>query len=437
MSAADPRAAAFHTLQRVLAGQTLDQVFERNADALDARDKGFARELATGVVRRYFSLSADVARFIRRPMAEIDTDVLILLLLGAYQIRHMRVPGFAAVHATVELARETPARSAGGLINAVLRRVAESEAPTDVDEQSRYDHPTWLIHALQEAYPERWEALLLTSLGRAPLTIRVNQHLTSREAYLDRLAAEGIAASATPLSDVGVQFANAMESAAVPGYTEGICTIQDEGAQLAVPQLLLHSGLRVLDACAAPGNKTSQIIEAAPNCELVALDIDPHRVASTRRNLSRLQHAQRVQAASLTDLPGWWDGVPFDRILLDAPCSGTGTMRRHPEIKLLRQPEDIQRLVQTQRSLLDAAWKVLKPGGVLVYSTCSLLPQENEQVVEYFLRKTPDARLHVAEPDAAAESNTAVPPDSNPSLILPIDDGTDGFFMARLQKLVA
>ncbi len=437
MSAADPRAAAFRTLQRVLAGQTLDQVFERNADALDARDRGFARELATGVVRRYFSLSADVARFIRRPMAEIDTDVLILLLLGAYQIRHMRVPGFAAVHATVELARETPARSAGGLINAVLRRVVESEAPANLDDQSRYDHPSWLIQAIQEAYPKRWEALLHTSLGRAPLTVRVNLDLSTREAYLARLATEGVAASATTLSDVGVQFANPMESAAVPGYTAGICTIQDEGAQLAVPHLLLRSGLRVLDACAAPGNKTSQIIETAPNCELVALDIDPHRVASTRRNLSRLKHTQVVQAANLTEVSAWWDGVPFDRILLDAPCSGTGTMRRHPEIKLLRQPEDIQRLVQVQRALLDAAWQVLKPGGVLVYSTCSLLPQENEQVIAHFLRKTPDAQLHAAEFGGDVDSHDALVPGSNPSLILPVDDGTDGFFMARLQKVAA
>ena len=316
MSAADPRSAAFRTLQRVLAGQTLDQVFERNADALDPRNRAFARELATGVVRRYFSLSADVARFIRRPMAEIDTDVLILLLLGAYQIRHMRVPGFAAVHATVELARETPARSAGGLINAVLRRVVESEAPTDIDEQARHDHPTWLIQAVQEAYPERWEALLQTSLGRAPLTVRVNQNLSTREAYLARLATEGIAASATTLSDVGVQFASPMDSAALPGYADGVCTIQDEGAQLAVPFLLLRAGLRVLDACAAPGNKTSQIIEAALNCELIALDVDAHRVASTRRNLSRLKHTQLVQTANLTALQTWWDGVPFDRILL-------------------------------------------------------------------------------------------------------------------------
>ena len=437
MSAADPRAAAFRTLQRVLGGQTLDQVFERNADALDARNRGFARELATGVVRRYFSLSADVSRFVRRPIAEIDTDVLILLLLGAYQIRYMRVPGFAAVHATVELARVTPARSAGGLINAVLRRVAESEAPASLDAQSRYDHPSWLIEAFRLAYPDSWEALLLTSLGRAPLSVRTNPQLVTRGDYLSRLIDEGIEASATKLSLVGVQFANPMDSAAIPGYSAGFCTIQDEGAQLAVPHLLLQGGLRVLDACAAPGNKTSQIIEAAPNCQLVALDIDAQRVASTRRNLARLQHAQNVSVADLSDLAAWWDGVPFDRILLDAPCSGTGTMRRHPEIKLLRQPEDVQRLVQVQRTLLGAAWQVLKPGGFLVYSTCSLLPQENEQVIEHFLRNTPDAQVHQVNPESVENSRGVRAHANNPVMLLPVQDGTDGFFMARLRKLTA
>ena len=425
MPKADPRLAGFRIVQRVLAGQTLDTAFERSTVGLEPRDRAFARELSTGIVRRYFSLSADVARFTRRPLAEIDTDVLILLLVGAYQIRYMRVPGFAAVHATVELARATPAKAAGGLVNAVLRKVANTPPGAPADEEARHDHPQWLIDALRAAYPEQWAGILQTSLGRSPLTVRVNRRVTTRDDYLQMLSARGIAAGPTQASADGVQFEVPLEAAAIPGLEEGACSIQDESAQLAVPALRLGDGMRVLDACAAPGNKTSHILDLGlRDLSLTVTDIDARRAALTRQALLRLGHDVDVRVADASVPETWWEGEPFDRILLDAPCSGTGTLRRHPDIKLLREPEDVQRLVGIQRALLDGAWTMLAPGGELLYSTCSLLPQENMHVVEQFARLADDVTLEPLD----------VAPYMAYGMLLPVPEGPDGFFMVRLRK---
>ncbi len=424
MPNSDPRLAAFHIVQRVLAGQPLDAAFERNTLSLDARDRAFARELSTGMVRHYFSLSADIGRFTSRPLADIDTDVLILLLVGADQIRHMRVPGFAAVHATVELARATPAMAAGGLVNAVLRRVANSAPDEPPNEEARHDHPQWLIDAIRAAYPEHWVSILATSLGRAPLTVRVNRLKTTRDDYLALLASRGIPAEPTRASADGVQFGSPIESSAIPGFDDGMCTIQDESAQLAVPALQLADGMRVLDACAAPGNKTGQMLELGLDLALTVTDIDGRRATQTRQALARLGHDVEVQVADASSPETWWEGAPYDRILLDAPCAGTGTLRRHPDIKLLREPEDVQRLMGIQRALLDGAWTMLAPGGMLLYCTCSLLPQENMRVVEQFARLGEDVSIEPVD----------IAPYMVNGTLLPVADGPDGFFMVRLRK---
>lgn len=420
------RLAAYRALVDVLArGRTLDRALDQATKALPPRDRAFGREVATGVVRHYFSLSHALAPLLRQSVADLDTPVLVLLLIGAYQIRHMRVPSFAAVNETVDLARQTPASRAGGLVNAVLRRFAHArdEATPTVDAEARYDHPLWMIELLSREYPGDWEQLLTTDQERAPLVVRIDRRRITRDAYLEQLAGLGIAARPASYSPIGVQFAEARDAASIPGFAEGVVAIQDEGAQLVAEEVEFEARARVLDACAAPGNKTAQLLEREPSLDLLACDSDPQRVAFTKDALARAGHRARVVCADLRRLRDWWDGNPFDHVLLDAPCTGTGTLRRHPDIKLTRLPEDVDRLAALQRELIECAWEVLAPGGQLVYATCSLLAEENEQVAQHLLRNAADAERRAPRQAAFGSGQ-----------LLTTSDGPDGFFVARFRK---
>ena len=403
----------------------------RHGSNLDHREKALARELAFGTLRHLPLLDAWLARVARRPPRRRDTDVRALALLGLYQLAFTRVPPHAAVSATVELARALGKPWAAGFVNAALRRfAAERDAIERIElpASARLAHPAWLLEAFEHSWPERWESIARANLERPPMTLRVNTLRTSRRSYLDRLSREGIGARATRHSDAGVVLDSPRDVESVPGFAEGLVSVQDEAAQLAAALLDASRGSRVLDACAAPGGKTAHVLErGAGGVEMVALDRDPRRIADLERTLARLGLAPRVLLADAQAPDTWWDGRPFDRILLDAPCSGTGIIRRRPDVKVLRRPGDVEPMAGRQNAMLHALWPLLARGGRLLYATCSVLPRENESVVRGFVTERADA--HAAPLDAAWGR-----PTGHGRQILPGEGAMDGFFYAVLAK---
>tara|TARA_R110002012_G_scaffold261068_3_gene442884 strand:+ start:2563 stop:3852 length:1290 start_codon:yes stop_codon:yes gene_type:complete len=400
-----------------------------------ARDQALVQELAFGTARWYTRLDALTRDLLNKPMKAADLDLQALLLVGLYQLLYLRVPAHAAIAATVECATEMGKPWAKGMLNAVLRRVqresAELLAIVDQSPSERVSHPGWLFKRLQRAWPEQLDAITHANNLHPPMTLRVNQQQVSRDDYLLALHNAGIAATACNFSTLGIQLAQACDVLQLPGFAQGQVSVQDEAAQLAAPLLDLQPGQRVLDACCAPGGKTCQMLEQQPALsEMLALDLEPQRLKRVAENLQRLQLTATLKAADARDLADWWDGTPFQRILLDAPCSATGVIRRHPDIKLTRKAADISALASLQGEILDQLWQTLAVGGILVYATCSVLPEENTQVIEAFLARQPGARAL----DIAADYGIAQPCGRQ---LLPQADGHDGFYLAKLVKLSA
>lgn len=429
---ANPRAAAALVLEQVMAAaRRLDDALD---DALAARpsEPALIQELAYGTLRWFHLLQAIAGMFLVKPLKPKDRDLQALLLIGLYQLRFMRVATHAAVHETVAAAEALEKPWAKGLINACLReylrRETQARAEIEKDPALALSHPPWLLEKIRSAYPDRWREILAAGNERPPMTLRVNLAKTTRAAYRGRLHAAGLAAREQFVLASDLTLEQPAPVAQLPGFAQGEVSVQDAAAQFAAVLLDAQPGERLLDACAAPGGKTGHVLErAAGRLELVALDREPARVALIAQNLGRLGLAARLVAADAMRPEPWWDGRPFDRILLDAPCSATGVLRRHPDVKLRRRPTDLPRLGQTQAGLLSALWPLLKPGGKLLYVTCSILPEENEQPIQAFLAHAADA---VEEP---------LPPDVGPARaagrqILPGQSGMDGFYYARLRK---
>jgi 16S rRNA (cytosine967-C5)-methyltransferase len=398
----------------------------------DPRERAFAQELAYGALRWLPRLDALLDQVLERPLPARAVELRAILLLGLYQILHTRVPPYAAVSETLALLAGTHQRWASGLANAVLRRVDREReallARLDQDEAARYAHPAWLVAALREAWPRDWQAILAANNARAPLTLRVNARRTTRAAYLAALAHAGMAARPAPHTEHGVVLEAPVDVEALPGFGAGLCSVQDAAAQLAAPLLGLAPGQRVLDACAAPGGKTAHILEAEPAlAEVVALEQDRGRAQALRSTLDRLGLAATLVSGDAGEPAAWWDGAPFERILLDAPCSATGVIRRHPDIKVRRRAADVASAAETQARLIDALWPLLAPGGALLYATCSVFPRENEEVLARFLATHPDAQPTVL--DAAWGR-----PRGPGRQVLPGDDGMDGFFYALVRR---
>ncbi|HKJ22130.1 MAG TPA: 16S rRNA (cytosine(967)-C(5))-methyltransferase RsmB, partial [Gammaproteobacteria bacterium] len=277
------------------------------------------------------------------------------------------------------------------------------------------------------AWPDHWQAILSANNRHPPLSLRVNPHRATRGDYLERLHAQGMEARPIPHTDQGISLVRPVDALSLPGFADGACSVQDGAAQLAAPLLDARPGERVLDACCAPGGKTTHLLECQPRARVVALDKDPRRLETVRANLERLQlHAETI-AADAADPHRWWDGQPFDRILLDTPCSATGVIRRHPDIKVLRRAADITALAATQQRLLDALWPLLRRGGMLLYTTCSVLKEENQDRIRAFIDTHPEARLETLRVvwGHALDQGRQV---------LPGDDDMDGFYYARLRK---
>lgn len=432
----NPRLAAARALAAVLSGKaSLNSSLPAQLDKVEDRDRGLVQDLAFGTARWQPRLDLLAAQLLQKPFKAADSDVQALLLVGLYQLFYTRIPAHAAIGETVGCADKLKKPWAKGLLNAVLRRAQrEGEgilAGMARDPVVRTAHPRWLQKSLKAFWPEQWEAICAANNAHPPMILRVNRRHHSRDAYLALLAEAGIAASPCRYSRDGILLAEACDVRGLPGFAEGWVSVQDEAAQLAADLLELAPGQRVLDACCAPGGKTCHLLEAEAGLgEVVAIDLEEKRLARVRENLERLGLDARLIACDARDTASWWDGKPFQRILLDAPCSATGVIRRHPDIKLTRQADDIPALAALQSELLDALWPTLEVGGMLLYATCSSLPTENTDVIDAFLARTPGAR----ELDLATEAGLR---QSHGRQLLAQEGGHDGFYYAKLIKIAA
>ena len=432
----NPRLAAARALASVLSGKaSLGSSLPPLLDKVDARDRGLAQDLAFGTARWQPRLALIAEKLLQKPFKAADHDVEALLLIGLYQLFYTRIPAHAAIGETVACVDKLKKTSLKGLLNAVLRNAQRDGeaicASLDSDPVLHTAHPRWLQKALKANWPEHWQAICAANNAHPPLILRVNRRLRSRDAYLVELATAGIAASPCTYSRDGIVLAQACDVTGLPGFAAGHVSVQDEAAQLAADLLQLAPGQRVLDACCAPGGKTCHLLEAEPKlAHVLGVDLEAKRLVRVRENLARLGLEAELIAADGRDLASWWDGQPFQRILLDAPCSATGVIRRHPDIKLTRQASDITALATLQGELLDALWTTLEVGGILLYATCSVLPEENSDNIGAFLARTPGARE--LDIDGAFGLKQA-----HGRQLLPQVDGHDGFYYAKLIKIAA
>ena len=403
----------------------------KNSAGLAAGARSRAAAMVYGTLRQRRLLLNTLKPLFNYKITERHRIVQALLLVALYQLTFMRVPVHAVVAATVSACADIERKGFTSLVNAILRRFLREGGQLlhSDNEAVDYSFPDWLYTKLKESYPERCRDILQHSNEKAPLFLRVEQSKTTREAQLAELAAAGINAQACALYSGAIELESALNVEHIPGFAQGRCTVQDLSAQLAAPLMDLESlpaGSRVLDCCCAPGGKSAHILDLNPEVSLTAFDVDHNRLKSTQDTLTRLGRTnvtlQALDATKLAELEG-----TFERILVDAPCSGTGVIRRHPDIKWLRRAKDISALAQVQAAILDAAYDKLSPGGLLVYTTCSILPEENDAQVQAFLARHPEASLKAFT--LGTQSYTTLQR-------LPGDDHGDGFFYARFVKPV-
>ena len=423
-------------------GRSLDTALADAEERTSVTDRPLLRMLCYGSLRFHYRLRGQLRLLLDRPLKARDSVIESLLVIGLYQLGDTRVPDHAAVSMTVEAVRVLRRPKYAGLVNAVLRNFVRRDIasrPLD-DDEADFNHPAWLLARLRSDWPDHWASILEANDERAPMWLRVNGLRYDARQYLERLRQASDAPEATgdlvPFAKHAIRLATPTGVEALPGFAEGAVSVQDAAAQLAAPWLLTGNGGRVLDACAAPGGKTAHLLELlGEDADVVAIDSDELRVARIGDNLARLGLDATVMHADAAVPSTWWDGKPFDRILLDAPCSATGVIRRHPDIKVLRRDSDIDALAEKQRSILAALWSMLKPGGRLLYVTCSVLAAENEGVAGPFIESRPDARedrvLHDYNiRDLMQERRTGYQ-------VLPGTAGMDGFYFAAIDKAAA
>ncbi len=421
------RALAARLNNRVVGeGQSLAALDDEAFAGLPERDRPLLMALLMATLRWHHRLDWQIGQLLERPLKRQDALLGALLRVGLAQIQDLRIPDHAAVSATVNASRELGLERARGLVNAVLRRFLRERGALEMRAErepvARYSHPAWLIAALERDWPEQWREILDRGNELPPLWLRVNRRRIEREAYRQMLGDSGKIATADETAADALLLAEACPVDELPGFAAGLVSVQDVAAQRAADLLDLAPGCRVLDACAAPGGKTAHILERCPGvAEVVAVDSDAQRLETVAANLDRLGLAATVVAGDAGQPADWWDERPFDRILVDAPCSATGVIRRHPDIKLLRRSGDLEGLAAGQRRMLEALWPLLKAGGRLVYATCSVLRVENPGVAAAF---------------AAAREGASLPPFGSPEhfQLFPGQANGDGFYYACLKK---
>jgi 16S rRNA (cytosine967-C5)-methyltransferase len=438
VATADARSLAAQAVARILDdGVTLDAALQHALAAAPRELVPPVRSLAFGAVRGFYRHEAILGRLLSQPTKSLDTVIRALLSIALFELEDARTPQYAVVDAAVKTAKSSEAARAGGLVNAVLRRYLRErhslEAQIASNPAVRHACPQWLAERFRADWPGRWTQLLAAGDAQAPLWLRVNRRLTTAADYLQALRDAGIGARLERRVPEALVLEIPRDVGDLPGFAEGLVSVQDLGAQCAAFPLGLEPGLRVLDACAAPGGKTALMAEREPAlAQLTAVDLDPGRLARVRDNLRRGGLEAQVLAGDAGAPDSWWDGIPFDRILLDAPCSALGVIRRHPDIRLRRSPKDIERMPPLQGRLLAAAWMMLARGGRLVYCTCTVTRAENRGVIAAFLEKTADAQIVPVRdwpgwPGFGEADGFGVQ-------ILPGEAGADGFYYAALTK---
>lgn len=428
---AGSRAAAALVIADVLEhGRSVNQALPLHSKDLEPRDRAHVQALAFGVLRNLPLLNAAVSEFLDKPLKKDLVILHHLLLVGAYQLLLVSTSDHAAVAATVEATVTLRKRRQKGLVNAVLRNLQRQRAQLLPKLQQRQDlehaHPRWLADSIAAAYPQRATEIFAANNQQAPMWLRVNLQQTTVEAFLGALRAfdpELVDATSMVSLPSAIKLNHAVDVRQLPGFELGWFSVQDIAAQHAAPLLAAQPNERVLDCCAAPGGKTAHLLELAPQAQVTALDIEAQRLERVYENLTRLQLSAKVICGDAAAPEQWWDGELFDKVLLDAPCSATGVIRRHPDIKWLRRASDINALVQLQAKILDALWSLIRPGGRLVYATCSILPQENQQQMEAFVARHADALPQPTDPSGAFGWQR-----------LPGEQDGDGFYYAIVDK---
>ncbi|MGL6071178.1 16S rRNA (cytosine(967)-C(5))-methyltransferase RsmB [Craterilacuibacter sp.] len=409
---------AAQVVEQVDKGRTLTEALTRllrNDSELSSSTRGAVQDISYGILRHKGELNYWLRTLVPKPLPHEALERL--LLVAIYQLAYTRAAPYAVVDHAVKHAGHIAGGRLKGLVNGVLRnfqrREEELRASSLSNEEARYNHPAWWIRTLRRAYPQDWQAIMLSSNTHPPMTLRINARVCDASQYLQKLEQAGMAG--TILGSHAVRLEKPLPVRELPGFAEGEFSVQDFGAQQAAPMLALTDGMRVLDACAAPGGKTCHMLELA-EVEVTALDVDETRLLRVRDNLARLKLSANVLAGDAGQPAAWWDGRLFDRILADVPCTASGVVRRHPDIKWLRRPGDFAELARQQEQLVDALWPLLARGGKMLYATCSIMPEENGQQLTAFLSRHADARLVNAEQ------------------LLPCPDH-DGFYYALLEKI--
>ena len=414
-------------------GRSLDRALGSQMERISPEQRPVLQEIAYGGCRYYFYIDGILTSLLSKPIRTKDRMVHFLLLVGLYQIQFMRTPDHAAVNQTVKALAASKQSWARGLVNGVLREFLRRQK-NDVAALTKSltasqlaSFSPYLYQVIGDAWGDLAETIYATSTQRPPLTLRVNLQKTTRQDYLALLGAREIKANATEDSLTGVTLEQPLAVDHLPMFSEGWVSVQDESAQLCTAALQLEPGLRVLDTCAAPGGKSCAILEAEPSVALTAVDL-PERVDAISQNLDRIGLQALVHDSGLEDHDQWWDGKPWYRILMDVPCSGTGVIRRHPDILHHREPGDLERFAMQQLDLLNIAWEMLAPGGKLLYVTCSIMPLENDGVIGQFLATVSNALVEAVEGIPGQKTRHGLQR-------LPGIHQGDGFYFCRLAKL--
>ncbi len=434
-ASSNPRAIAARLLAKVIGeGRAFDGGSLQTIGLKDSRDIALVRELCFGTLRHYFLLEALISPLLKKSLARKDADIQALLLSGLYQLRFMQTAEHAALNTSVNACQALGKPWAKGLVNAVLRNALRKNLhdPGHCDglqDWERQSHPRWLFELLKTSWPRDAKQILDYNNAPPSMTLRVDTTLHPRSYYLEQLEEQGIPAMENPVCDTAITLARGVDVARLPGFSSGATSVQDAGAQLAAQMLQLEAGQEVLDACAAPGGKAIHALQLQPSIHLTALDSQAERLEKLKTDLQRCRLQARVIGADAADTASWWRDERFDRILIDAPCSGTGIISHHPDIKLLRRDSDIAGFAAQQMRLLKALWPLLKPGGKMLYCTCSVLPAENSETVDAFISAVEGAELEVLPLASAIDTGRGYQ-------LLPNRGQNGGFFFARLSKRV-
>ncbi len=436
------RQAALKALKLVFSGQSLSAVQPQVIDTLeDKRDRGLANEIVNGVLRWRWKLEFFTTQLLSKKLKAKDQDVQLILLMALYELAECRTPDYAVINESVELVRKSGKQWAGSLVNAILRRYTrekEELAEALKADVARFSHPEWMLDRFKKDWPEQWQQLIEENNKRPAFWLRVNNRQNDALQYKALLDENDIETEVTDLSDQALKLAQGMDVRLLPGFSDGAVSVQDAGAQLSANLLNVLDGQRVLDLCAAPGGKTTHILERHPTIKkMVAVEFDEKRMQRVQENLQRLklngadnqQTITQLIVADARDYKQWWDGEYFDRILIDAPCSASGVIRRHPDIKSLRRESDIQTLVDLQSEILAVAWQMLAVGGELLYVTCSVFKDENQKQIKTFI-----AAMKESAEEIVIDADWGVACENGRQLF-PGEKQADGFYFCRLKKV--